>query len=154
MKTSSSTDSSIENFKYNDVNFKPLEHHRNPAYSDAMFSHMNVMADIVATMSEHSSWNEMGQQAASAAEHLVTNAVRYNNMSFFDKISYYFTIFCIFIITIIILRICYACGVHILLYKLLCKPIKKPNKGSDEAGHPSIKLLPLAPAAGVYPGLP
>ena len=57
-------------------------------------------------------------------------------------------------LAVVILRICYACGVHILLYKLLCKPIKRPNTGSDVTENPPIKLVPLAPAAGMFPSLP
>ena len=47
----------IEMFKYQDLRFLQYDHLNNPAYSDAMVSHMNIMADIAAAMNEHAEWN-------------------------------------------------------------------------------------------------
>lgn len=80
-------------FKYSDVQFKKVAQHRNPSYSEAMFSHMNVMADIVATMSEHTTWDGIEQRAASTADLLLTNSEKFSNLSPFDKFSYYFSIY-------------------------------------------------------------
>ena len=40
-------------FSYIDLVIKPHQRHRNPAYPDAMSSHMNVMADIIAAINEN-----------------------------------------------------------------------------------------------------
>ncbi|KAI9550783.1 hypothetical protein GHT06_007136 [Daphnia sinensis] len=40
-------------FRYDDVKSFNYDHRSNPAYSDNLLNHMNVMADIVAAMNEH-----------------------------------------------------------------------------------------------------
>ena len=136
------TEQVTADFKYSDVLFKPAGQHKNPSYTDAMFSHMNVMADIVATMSEHATWDGLQQQTASAAKLLFTDSDEFSNLSMFDKISYYVAIFCSFLVFVVVLRICYACGVHILLYKMLCKPLKRPMQDQVVKNIPMVSLSP------------
>jgi Mn-containing catalase len=40
-------------FRYEDVNFFEYQPRSNPAYTDASLGHMNILADIVASMNEH-----------------------------------------------------------------------------------------------------
>ena len=107
-----------------------------------MFSHMNVMADIVSTMIEHATWDGIEQKAASAAAFLLTNSEKFSNLSLFDKFCYYFSIFCFFLFFVLVCRISYACGLHILIYKLLCKPIKTPTSTSQRPTE--IQMVSLA----------
>ena len=43
----------VNTFRYNDVMFFEYDHQSNPAYSDQILNHMNIMADIAAAMNEH-----------------------------------------------------------------------------------------------------
>ncbi|KAK4009402.1 hypothetical protein OUZ56_018517 [Daphnia magna] len=64
-------------FRYQDVNFFEYQHQTNPAYSEAHINPMGIMADITASMNEHSitGSNQMAGTSAivvSAAEKQVS----------------------------------------------------------------------------------
>lgn len=45
-------------FAYQDVKFEPLDQQANPSMIKTMTSHVDIMADIIATMGEHATWDQ------------------------------------------------------------------------------------------------
>ena len=64
------TDPVVPAFTYNDVLFRSYSQYRNLAYSNAMFSHMDVMADIISAISENVPKSEIAK-LPSAADHFL-----------------------------------------------------------------------------------
>lgn len=59
-------------FQYQDFNFIEIEKRRNPAYTNNFINHMGIMADVMATLSEHATWNQTTQHKSCASYHLLT----------------------------------------------------------------------------------
>lgn len=120
------SDPMVPSFAYNDVLFRTYGQHRNPAYSDAMYSHMDVMADIIATISENAPRRDQTQLLPSASDHLFNAQITtFHQTSLLDRIYSVIAIIVLILILGVALRIGYACGLHLLLYKLCCRPLKQ-----------------------------
>lgn len=93
---------------------------------------MNVVADLVATMSEHATWDGAEQRLSSASEHLLTKNSQVKEFSFFQKFYIFLSILVFVFFSLVFCRIAYACGFHTLLWKMCCRPMKKPRREDIE----------------------
>lgn len=107
-----------------------------------MTSHVDIMADIIATMGEHATWDQTSAQQTSIGNHLLSDSFKLSQLSMIDKIWMYVTIFSLVVVRTITLRILYCIGFHMLIYDLLCKPLSKPH----EEELTEIRILPTASA--------
>lgn len=130
-------------FKYQDVRFKAIEQQLNPARTGASPNHMDIMADIIATMNDHSTWDQTTQQHSFLSNDLLSESFNLNQVTLFNNIWMYVTSFFALIVFVIAGRILYGVGFHTLLYNLLCRPLKK-SQNADRFR--DIKLSQLASA--------
>lgn len=78
-------DPAVPAFTCNDVLLKSYSQHRHLSYADAMFSHMDVMADIISTISENMPKSEVAK-LPSTADHLIKHSTTLQQTSIFDKL--------------------------------------------------------------------
>ena len=114
-------------FRYEDVTFFDYEHQSNPAYTDTMANHMNIIADIASAMNEHSASNYSENHAPSTLNVLVSAAEKEGFAAWFESFKIYVFISILIIIFLILLRICYACVCFKIIWNLCCRPPPKPN---------------------------
>ena len=124
-------------FRYIDVMLKPHHQHKNPAYADTMTSHMNMVADIIASLNEQTS-GDLSEQSNPKSRFDQLHQI--NNLSMFDQIYLFLSLFVAILIFLVLLRIAYAIGLHTLIWKLCCKPQK------NEYLPPAEIIFPSAPA--------
>ena len=110
-------------FNYIDLVIKPHQRHRNPAYPDAMSSHMNVMADIIAAMNEN---NNADSESKYRNAPLSQTHHEAQHLSLLDSLYLSILLFFVFILICILFRIAYAFELHILIWKMCCKPPATP----------------------------
>ena len=117
----------VNTIRYNDVMFFEYDHQSNPAYSDQILNHMNIMADIAAAMNEHLTVNFSNNHSPSTVNVLMSATERYGFTSWFESFKIYGFIALLIAGFLIMCRVCYACGCCGLLWKLCCSP-KRPKK--------------------------
>lgn len=115
-------------FHFEDVLFTNYEHEHNPAYESNIVSHLNILTDIAATISEHGARNFSSNDTPSAVSVLVSTA---NESSPFHSFLEYFII-TLFILTLNgaifgIIYICYNRGCYTMFYDCCCKR-RRPNQ--------------------------
>ncbi|KAI9557136.1 hypothetical protein GHT06_016943 [Daphnia sinensis] len=108
-------------FRYEDVKAFDYDHRSNPAYNDNLLNHMNVVADIVAAMNEHSPVDFPSNHRPHAADVLLTAAEVGRYTSWWEVIIIALVVTVIFILVLIALRICCCLG----LFGVCCPPIKE-----------------------------
>ena len=119
-----------DSFRYTDINFFEYTHRANPAYTDSMVSHMNIIADIAASMHEHSEITSSGKHEPNAVAILVTASEKSGISTFsgwFEKLKIFIFIVFIIIVALLIARCCYALGCCSMLWTLCCKPPQRPR---------------------------
>lgn len=116
-----------EVFDFVDIKHFVYDHDTNPGYTKNLNSHMNIIADMTATMHEHSEVQPGNQHKPDIVSILMPSLQRNRMSSLSDWIETAKTIVFIVIISIagiIILRCCYACGLCTILCKI-CKKCKR-----------------------------
>ncbi|KAI9553734.1 hypothetical protein GHT06_021670 [Daphnia sinensis] len=108
-------------FRYEDVKAFDYDHRSNPAYNDNLLNHMNVEADIVAAMNEHSPVDFPSNHRPHAADVLLTASGVGRYTSWWEVIIIALVVPVIFILVLIALRICCCLG----LFGVCCPPIKE-----------------------------
>ncbi|KZR97791.1 Uncharacterized protein APZ42_007137, partial [Daphnia magna] len=93
-------------FRYEDVKAFDYDHRSNPAYNDNLLNHMNVVADIVAAMNEQSPADFPSNHRPHAADVLLTAAGVERYTSWWEVIIISLVVTVIFILVLIVLRIC------------------------------------------------
>ncbi len=130
-------------FRYEDVNFFEYQPRSNPAYTDASLGHMNILADIVASMNEHAPVDFPGDPKLThstttvlvkAIEKTETAASKQTTFSnFWEKLKILSFLSILGTATAIIIRYCYTYGIFSMIWKLLCKLRKpQPHRNSEE----------------------
>lgn len=129
--------------KFYNLEFLQYKHLNNPAYSDAVTSHMNIMADIASAMNEHAEWNRSNPVHPSPTIVLQMKPKEVEPLSFWEKIQLaFFATFglCLFAIFI---RILYAVGAFHLVYVVCCRvsrrnPTAPPQEVEMSRLYPAI----------------
>ncbi|KAK4014071.1 hypothetical protein OUZ56_026617 [Daphnia magna] len=114
-------------FRYQDVNFFEYQHQTNPAYTEALISPMDIMADITASMNEHSL--TVPNQITGTSAIVVSAAEKAGLGTFtnwFENFKVYSFIILLIAIFLLIARACYALGFCGLIWKCCCKPPRPP----------------------------
>ncbi|KAI9554948.1 hypothetical protein GHT06_020229 [Daphnia sinensis] len=109
------------------------EHRSNPAYSDTLLNHMNIMADIAAMMTEHS------QSVSSIHEQLsnsnifetASNAEHY--LGWWETLKNYMFFAIVILMAITVIRIACWLGVFDMIYILCCRLEKTPTTLDPDA---------------------
>lgn len=107
-------------FRYEDVKFSDYEHRSNPAYSDTMLNHMNIMADIAAAMNEHSQDISSVHETLSTSNVLITASNVGTYTSWWGKLKDYFYIGLLCVSGVVLMRICYCLGFFEMIRSLCC----------------------------------
>jgi hypothetical protein len=107
-------------FRYNEVKYFDYAHQSNPAYNDALLDSMNMLADIAATINDHSAGNFTPSHVPRTTSILVNAEELSAYPNWIEKIKKYFLVAVIVIVFVILLRICVACGCCSLLQQLCC----------------------------------
>ncbi|KZS00246.1 Uncharacterized protein APZ42_003540, partial [Daphnia magna] len=115
-------------FRYEDVKFSDYEHRSNPAYSDTMLNHMNIMADIAAAMNEHSQDISSVHETLSTSNVLITASNVGSYTSWWVKIKGYFYIGILCVSGLVLLRFCYCLGFFEMIQSLCCTKLKTPTR--------------------------
>ncbi|EFX63573.1 hypothetical protein DAPPUDRAFT_119105 [Daphnia pulex] len=119
------TQTLAHSFRYNEVKYFDYVHQSNPAYNDALLDSMNVLADIVSTINDHSAGNFTPSHVPRTTNILVNAEELSVYPDWIVKIKKYFLLAVVIIIAIILIRIFIACGCCNLLKSFccfLCKP--------------------------------
>jgi hypothetical protein len=119
------TQTLAHSFRYNEVKYFDYVHQSNPAYNDALLDSMNVLADIVSTINDHSAGNFTPSHVPRTTNILVNAEELSVYPDWIEKIKKYFLLAVVIIIAIILIRIFIACGCCNLLKSFccfLCKP--------------------------------
>ncbi|KZS05600.1 Uncharacterized protein APZ42_031171, partial [Daphnia magna] len=98
-------------FRYQDVNFFEYQHQTNLAYTEVLISPMDIMADITASMNEHSMTGP--NQIAGTLAIVVSAAEKASLGTFtnwFENFKVYSFIILLIAIFLLIARACYALG--------------------------------------------
>jgi hypothetical protein len=114
-------------FRYQDVNFFEYQHQTNPAYTEALISPMDIMADITVSMNEHSL--TVPNQITGTSAIVVSAAEKAGLGTFtnwFENFKVYSFIILLIAIFLLIARVCYALGFCGLIWKCCCKPPSPP----------------------------
>ncbi|KAK4037964.1 hypothetical protein OUZ56_029987 [Daphnia magna] len=114
-------------FRYQDVNFFEYQHQTNLAYTEVLISPMDIMADITASMNEHSMTGP--NQIAGTLAIVVSAAEKASLGTFtnwFENFKVYSFIILLIAIFLLIARACYALGFCGLIWKCCCKPPRPP----------------------------
>ncbi|EFX78021.1 hypothetical protein DAPPUDRAFT_105644 [Daphnia pulex] len=114
-------------FRYDEVKYFDYAHQSNPAYSDTIIDHMNIMADIAAAMNEHSAGNYSPAHIPSTATVLGTVADAAAKTSWLDQLTNFLYIGAVIIIAVVSIRVCIACGCCGLIWKF-CSLLRIPTR--------------------------
>jgi hypothetical protein len=118
-------------FRYDEVKYFDYAHQSNPAYSDTIIDHMNIMADIAAAMNEHSAGNYSPAHIPSTATVLGTVADAAAKTSWLDQLTNFLYIGAVIIIAVVSIRVCIACGCCGLIWKF-CSLLRIPTRASSD----------------------
>lgn len=123
-------------FRYEDIKFLNYKHQSNPAYTDTILDHMNIMADIAASINGHHSigisTNNIINSRPNTANVLLTATGIGSYTTWWETIQTYFYIGVISLLGLLFLRICYSCGFFGLFWKICCRRTKALNRPSNE----------------------
>ncbi|EFX66266.1 hypothetical protein DAPPUDRAFT_116561 [Daphnia pulex] len=114
-------------FRYDEVKYFDYAHQSNPAYSDTIIDHMNIMADIAAAMNEHSAGNYASAHIPSTSTVLGTVADAAAKTSWLDQLTTFLYIGAVIIIAVVSIRVCIACGCCGLIWKF-CSLLRIPTR--------------------------
>jgi len=106
-------------FRYTDVTFFEYQHRANPAYADSQTSPMDIIADLTASINEHSAKGS-SQDTTIGASNIIVTAIEKTSTAFGNFRSF-LLIIAVIIALIIGLAICIAtncCGISRLLQYL------------------------------------
>ncbi|EFX63440.1 hypothetical protein DAPPUDRAFT_268432 [Daphnia pulex] len=117
-------------FRYDEVKYFDYAHQSNPAYSDTIIDHMNIMADIAAAMNEHSAGNYSPAHIPSTATVLGTVADAAAKTSWLDQLTNFLYIGAVIIIAVVSIRVCIACGCCGLIWKF-CSLLRIPTRAAS-----------------------
>ena len=124
-------------FKYQDVRFKTIEQQVNPARSGSSPNHVDIMADIIATMNDHATLDQTTQQRSFLSNHLISETFNLNHFSMLNKVWMYVTSLIFLVLITVAGRVLHGVGFHTLLYNQLCRPLKKKLTNSGTSSYPS-----------------
>ncbi|KAI9555920.1 hypothetical protein GHT06_018452 [Daphnia sinensis] len=92
-------------FRYDDVKSFNYDHRSNPAYSDNLLNHMNVMADIVAAMNEHPPSDFSLKHRPDTTNVLLTAAGAQQYTSWWETIKMNFSLAILAVVIFFVLRV-------------------------------------------------
>ena len=107
-------------FRYEEVRYFDYVHQTNPAYNDMVLDGMNVLADIVASINDHSSGNFTSSHLPRTNNVLLAAQDISVYPEWIQSFKFYFLIVVAIIVVLIFLRLCIACGFFSLLKELCC----------------------------------
>ena len=120
-------------FRYDEIKNFDYTHQSNPAYNSAVLDSMNVLADIVATINDHSAGNFTPSHVPMTNKVLVSADGPSVYFDWIEQAKKYFFLAVLIISILIFLCLCVACGCCGILKKLccfLCTPMTPPAERS------------------------
>ena len=114
-------------FRYQDVDFFEYLHQSNPAYTQTQFNPMDIMADLTASMNEHS---VTSSNLSTGTSPIIISAAEKVGLStftnWFENFKVYAFIILLIAIFLLLARALYALGFCGLIWKCCCKPSNRP----------------------------
>ena len=141
-------------FRYDDLKPLAYEHQTNPAYTEAMLSPMNVLADFASTMNEHAAGIFGVNQSTSTITVLYSAADKVEEQhvaTWWENLVHYTMITIFIIVALVISRFLYAIGACGMLWNICCKMPKPPH--SAPQSQPPVKIRPSS-SSRIHPDKP
>jgi hypothetical protein len=114
-------------FRYDEVRYFDYLHQTNPAYNKMVLDSMNVLAEIVATINDHSSGNFSSSHVPRTNNVLIAAPDISDYPKWIQNFKFYFFLVIITVAVLIFLRVCIACG--------CCSLFKLNRRSSKSRSH-------------------